>query len=459
MINPKKKLLKILYDDEFVMFIDENNKSITNKKLLNDINILISNINTKKFKKKIFIPKFKNKYNYILFYFACLFSNKQIFSTNEITKKHYKKFNVIDDIFIKRCKKKIINKNLLNLENRFFLMLETTGTTSKKKMMLFKSWNYLNACLFSKHIFKYEKKDILVHCLPITYNAGINNLLFSPIFAKSKIILTENLNFFSISRIVLQSIKFKVNCIQLMPSMYMMLSISNFLKTKKFIKNCNKIISTGSYLYEEVNNIFEKNFKKKIKSCYGITELGGALSLSKYRRDLNSVGYLSKSIKFKILKNKTLFLNTDFMIHGFVNLENNEINKINPKKLINTGDLAIVKKRELFLIGRKREIVKRGGEMISLKEVENVALKFKYISNVCCVPKKNIYSDEDIVMVIELKKKFSDKDKFEFTDFLKENLYKNSFPTKIIYIKDFPYYENGKLNRHRLLNHIIKRYD
>ena len=124
--------------------------------------------------------------------------------------------------------------------------------------------------------------------------------------------------------------------------------------------------------------------------------------------------------------------------------------------MINTGDLAIVKKGELFLIGRKREIVKRGGEMISLKEVENVALKFKYISNVCCVPKKNIYSDEDIVMVIELKKKFSDKDKFEFTNFLKENLYKNSFPTKIIYIKDFPYYKNGKLNRHRLLNHIIK---
>lgn len=325
--------------------------------------------------------------------------------------------------------------------------------------MIFKSWNYLNACLFSKNILKYVQKSVLVHCLPITYNAGINNLLFSAIFAKSKIILTENFNLFSINKIILKCLKFKVNCIQLMPSMYMMLNIASSLQTKKFIKNCNKIVSTGSYLYEEVNNIFEKNFKKKIKSCYGITELGGALSLSNYRGKLNSVGYLSKKIKFKILKNKILFLNTKFMIDGYVNMQNNKIKKINPKKLINTGDLAIVKKGELFLIGRKREIVKRGGEMISLKEVENIALKFKYISNVCCVPKKNIYSDEDIVMVIELKKKFSDKNKIKFTEFLRKNLHKNSFPTKILYLHKFPYYENGKVNRHKLLNHINNYHD
>ena len=202
-----------------------------------------------------------------------------------------------------------------------------------------------------------------------------------------------------------------------------------------------------------------KKILKIIKSCYGITELGGALSLSNYKGKLNSVGYLSKKIKFKILKNKILFLNTKFMIDGYVNMQNNKIKKINPKKLINTGDLAIVKKGELFLIGRKREIVKRGGEMISLKEVENVALKFKYISNVCCVPKKNIYSDEDIVMVIELKKKFLDKDKFKFTEFLRKNLHKNSFPTKILYLHKFPYYENGKVNRHKLLNHIDNYHD
>ena len=47
-----------------------------------------------------------------------------------------------------------------------------------------------------------------------------------------------------------------------MPSMYMMLNLANSLKVKKLINNCSKIVSTGSYLYEEVNSIFEKNFKK-----------------------------------------------------------------------------------------------------------------------------------------------------------------------------------------------------
>ena len=295
-------------------------------------------------------------------------------------------------------------------------MLETTGTTSAKKIMIFKSWNYLNACIFSKNIFKYNSKNILVHCLPITYNAGINNLLFAPIFSQSKIILTENFNFFSINKII-KCIKYKVNCIQLMPSMYMMLNLANSLKIKKFINNCSKIVSTGSYLYEEVNSIFEKNFKKKIRSCYGITELGGALSLSNYKSKLNSVGNISKKIKFKILKNKLLLLNTKFMMYGFINLQNNKIRKINTQKFINTGDLANIKNRELYLVGRKREIVKRGGEMISLKEIENITLKFKFVSNVCCISKKNIYSDEDIIIIVETKKFFSEKTKNNFTNF------------------------------------------
>ena len=457
MANPKKKLLEILKQKEFVMFVDEDDKSITNKKLLGDIDKLISNINSRNFKNKIFVPKFKRKYNYILLYLVCLFSNKQIFSTNEITKEHYKNYNVIDDYFIENYKKNKKTQNSFNLKNHFFLMLETTGTTSKKKIMIFKSWNYLNACLFSKYIMKYGPKNILVHCLPITYNAGINNLLFSAIFAKSKILLTENFNFFSFNKIILRCLKFNVNCIQLMPSMYMVLNMANSSKVKKFIQNCNKIISTGSYLYEEVNSIFEKNFKKKIRSCYGITELGGALSVSNYKSKFHSVGNLNKKIKFKISKNKLLYLNTKFMVHGFINSQNKKIKKIHPQKFINTGDLAIVKKRELFLIGRKREIVKRGGEMISLKKIENIALKFQHISNVCCIPKKNIYSDEDIVMIIEAKKIFTEKIKEKFTDFLRKNLHKNSFPSNILYNMEFPYYENGKLNRQKLLNNLIDR--
>ena len=89
---------------------------------------------------------------------------------------------------------------------------------------------------------------------------------------------------------------------------------------------------------------------RKIRSCYGITELGGALSLSNYKGKLNSVGNISKKIKFKILKNKLLLLNTKFMMYGFMNLQNNKIRKIITQKFINTGDLANIENRELYLV-------------------------------------------------------------------------------------------------------------
>ena len=72
----------------------------------------------------------------------------------------------------------------------------------------------------------------------------------------------------------------------------------------------------------------------------------------------------------------------------------------------------------------------------------------------CVVYQKNIYSDEDIIIIVETKKFFSEKTKNHFTNFLRKNLYKNSFPSRILYIKKFPYYENGKLNRQKLINNI-----
>ena len=55
----------------------------------------------------------------------------------------------------------------------------------------------------------------------------------------------------------------------------------------------------------------------------------------------------------------------------------------------------------LHIIGRSKEIINRGGENISLKNIENVALKFKKIKNVSCFGVKNIFSGENIVMFIE----------------------------------------------------------
>ena len=146
-------------------------------------------------------------------------------------------------------------------------------------------------------------------------------------------------------------------------------------------------------------------------------------------------------------------LNTPFQMSGY--LIGNKFKKLGKNFLFNTGDTGYMLKNNLFLTGRTKEIVKRGGENISLKKIENVAIKYNKIKNAICISKKNIYSDEDIIMLIETGKNFTNISKKKFNLHLENNLDKNFMPHKIIFKNKFSYFSNGKLNRQQLLNSMV----
>ena len=66
--------------------------------------------------------------------------------------------------------------------------------------------------------------------------------------------------------------------------------------------------------------------------------------------------------------------------------------------------MGFIKNNHLYITGRSKEIVIRGGENISVKFIENTALKFNEIKNVVCYGVKNIYSGENL-MIVEYKSK------------------------------------------------------
>ena len=451
--NPKKRLFEILLKGKRDIFFI-NKKIINNKQLVLDLEKIIFYLN--KFKKiKLIELNLSNKYFFTLILLGALFTNKTVYPSTNTTRIFKDSMMVDNEENIKKIINTKVIKNIkFNFKNSKFLFLETTGTTSKKKMIIFNSFDYLNACIHSKNIFKYSIKNKILHCLPIYYNAGLNNILFAPLFGRSKIVFSENFTIFNLSKIFKTANLNKCNSIQLMPSMFMNLIF--FLKNKKFVKSFISIISTGSFLYPEIKNKFFNKFKKTIYSCYGITELGGAICVeSKSSKNLaiGSVGIISSKIRIELNKKMEINLNTPFQMSGY--LIGNKFKKLGKNFLFNTGDTGYMLKNNLFLTGRTKEIVKRGGENISLKKIENVAIKYNKIKNAICISKKNIYSDEDIIMLIETGKNFTNISKKKFNLHLENNLDKNFMPHKIIFKNKFSYFSNGKLNRQQLLNSMV----
>jgi acyl-coenzyme A synthetase/AMP-(fatty) acid ligase len=125
------------------------------------------------------------------------------------------------------------------------------------------------------------------------------------------------------------------------------------------------------------------------------------------------------------------------------------------KRFYKTGDICFEDKDGHFMyIGRKDFQVKIGGYRVELGEIEYQARNHtltKY-KNLIVIDVKNTSNTDELLLVIE-------GDKFntrELLSNLSENLADYMLPKKVCFMDDFPYNNNGKLDRKKIKK-IIKQ--
>ena len=158
----------------------------------------------------------------------------------------------------------------------------------------------------------------------------------------------------------------------------------------------------------------------------------------------NSIGSLSKGISIKLSKKNEILVNSKYLFEGYV-LNNNVIKKFR-SKFFNTHDLAIKKNSDYFIIGRNKEIIKKGGEQVSLLKIEDAALYFQGIKEVLAKGVKSVFWGEDIHLEIVVDKKIKEKELFlsKFSLFLSQKLTRLEIPSKISYVKSIRKTSIGK---------------
>lgn len=414
---------------------------------------------------KILINRKNSEEYLIVFLAACLggfsilpvdpeISNERL----EVIKKTIKFDLIIDQNFrFKFDTKKYKEMNLIDLQNHDFLLISSSGTQSDIfKALLFDSNTFLKSASSFSKLTKHSKKNVLLHCLPMFYMAGILNTFFSPIFSQNKIILAERFSVFNlgnISKIVKEN---KVNSFHITPDIYrLMYKMIGNNEMKKIFKNVSHLISTGSILHNEIKQIYLNKFKKKIFSCYGLTELGGPLTIENNNtfKTKNCVGIHDDLLKIKVNKNRVL-INSPFKSKGY--LSNAGLEKLKlVKKFYDTGDLGFYKNKKLFINGRAKDIIKKGGEIVSLSFIEDIFLSRDDILEVAAVPlnydiTKEI--EENYVIFITMNEKYEIENKIvDFTKFYRSKLRKIEYPKKILIIDKMPKTSIGKIKKRKLI--------
>ena len=119
--------------------------------------------------------------------------------------------------------------------------------------------------------------------------------------------------------------------------------------------------------------ISEKKYKKRILSCYGLTEIGGPITLQNWEDtfDENSVGRLVSDIKIKIIKSKNdnlVYVKTPYIFNSYL-LADGKIEKPKIKNgFFNTGDICDYKNNQYIYSRKKKEVFKKGVKLFSFSK-------------------------------------------------------------------------------------------
>ena len=355
------------------------------------------------------------------------------------------KIRIID---IDKINLKSKNISLKSLNNKSKLILNTSGTSGEpKKIVLDINRLWSSGKAFIKH-YKFLNNDMtIVNYLPMNYLGGLFNLCLIPIACRSKIVLTEKFSgklFFNIWNIVE---KYNVNVLWLVPSI-----LKGLIKLKELYFNHSKfheinlkgcLIGTAP-LEARLKLKFEKIFKTKVFENYGTSETTFiSAETEKYKSyNKNEIGKILQNIKYKDSVNLKLSMKvkTPYDFDGYID----QLSDI-PKKEVyfDTGDICKVSKKKIVkIVGRTKEIIKKGGNLISLKEMTSLMETHPLVSECSFKIIKHQFYGEDFNLIYTS----NSKKKIEgIEEWFKNKVSQLKFPNKIIFTKKFNKTISGKI--------------
>ena len=218
---------------------------------------------------------------------------------------------------------------------------------------------------------------------------------------------------------------------------------------KETIQKIYKIVCTGSFLHNQTRDNFEKKFKKQLLSCYGLTELGGPISIQNWEDTFeeNSVGKVLTEVKVKNIKIKGIshiFVKTPYLFSGYIIGKNKVLKPRLKQGYFNTSDIGIIKNKHLFITGRRKDIFKKGSEIISSIEIENVCKKSKIVNDCCVIIKEDLSKGSKIFFLVKFNNSNLEKNIINLSNFLKQKLKKIEIPDRIIPVPKILKTSNGK---------------
>ena len=343
-----------------------------------------------------------------------------------------------------------------NFENNTSLLLHTSGTTSKPKLVQLTSDNLIKSALNIGNNLNLNEKDCCLNIMPLFHIHGLVAVLLTSILFNIKLVCTTGFNALIFFKLLQQ---FKPTWYSGVPTMHQAI-LQRSKNNKEIIKNTplRFIRSSSAAMPKPVLLELEKVFNCPVIEAYGMTEASHQIASNplppKVRKNGTvglEVGPLVKIMDGlgNILQKKQvgeIVIKGETVIKQYAN--NTKVSQSSfSKGWFKTGDLGLIDEDGYIKVtGRIKEIINKGGEKISPKEIDDVLQEMDAVEQVVCFPFNSKKYGEEIGCAIVLKENIhiSEKDLIEYAN---RYLAKFKIPSKFIFLDEIPKGPTGKLQR------------
>lgn len=342
----------------------------------------------------------------------------------------------------------------------FACMLFTSGTTGGPKGVEITHYQLLNVALRAVAAMHWNEHDKVCVSLPLFHSFGLSTGLLAALFHKGSICINS-----SYKSIAVMDCVEKHECTVLngVPTMFLSMLYNEERKNKN-LSSLHSGIIAGSGVYEkDFLKISKELNMPKLMQSYGQTEASPSITFSPYddpvEKRAKSTGVAIDGVNIRIMDSETGLpvkngekgeveicgFNT---MKGYFNL-NAESEKILRKDgWMRTGDIGwLDEEGYLYICGRKKEMIIRGGEKISPQEIEEVLLNLEGITQVKVFGVKEEVIQENIAACVVQNK---DNSEDVIKNHVKKYLADYKVPKYIFFFEKFPENSSGKVDIKRL---------
>lgn len=351
-------------------------------------------------------------------------------------------------------------------EDDLGLILNTSGTTGKPKRVGLTHKMLLNAATYDAISNEMSDQDVALITMPMFHiNAQVMTTLSSRV-ANARIVVTPK---FSASRFWQQIHDNHITWASVVPTIISFLLLNeaanDMYRELQDGINLRYVRCSSFALPEERLRHFQERFHTLIIEGYGMTEAASQCTINPF--DAPKVGSAGKPYHTEV----KVFASEDVLtdepgVLGEIAIRGDHVithyMDPNPDAFRNgwflTGDLGYFDDDGyLFVKGRKKEIISRGGEKVAPAAVENVLNELTFIEQLAVIGMPDdLYGEAVTAVVVSTTPGYHEDEQTQaIYDYAKKHLAKYENPTRVAFVREMPRNQTGKVLRPKLKAQLL----